>query len=232
MAITRKPIKHSPVHHKLAQIGAVLVEVYGWALADHFGNVQEEAEAVRSRVGLYDLSSTAKFEVKGTYVSEYLGGVLGGPVPAPGRAALAGSGYGCRISRHHAMFSLIGGNPADAAYATRLRDMSSRFPCVHVTDRSSGLGCFLLCGPQACAVLRKLSALDVRETVFPNLSCACAPMAGVRALLVRKDRGGLPGYEIHFSREYGEYLWDAVREAGEEFRMRPFGLLAARRLEQ
>lgn len=228
MVATLHPIKRSPVHHKLAESGAVLAEVSGWFLAEHFGDAQAEAEAARASIGFCDLSSTAKCEVKGADVSEYLGSILGGPPPLPGRSALVGSGYVCRISRYHAIFIF---DPEDAAFAARIREASSHFPCAHVTDRSSGLGCFFLCGPQACAVLRKLTPLDLRPAVFPDFSCAYTPMAAIRVLVARRDRWRLPGYEIFFSREYGEYFWDVLREAGEEFQMRPFGLLAARLLE-
>ncbi len=222
------PTKQSPVYHKLIEAGAALVEVSGWLLAERFGDAGQEALAARSNVGLFDHSSVPKWEIKGADVAEFLSSVLGTNIPEPGGAALTSSGYVGRVSRHHALFIL---DQQEGTLAARINEKSSHTGCVHVMDRTCGFGCFLLCGPSARSVLRKLTAVDLRETSFPDLSCACGPMAAIRVLIVRKDRAALPGYEIFFSREYGEYLWDAMMEAGSEFQMRPFGLAAARLLE-
>ena len=45
---------------------------------------------------------------------------------------------------------------------------------------------------------------------------------------------GETGWEVHFPAEYGEYMWNAITEAGREFGISPFGLEAQRilRLEK
>ncbi len=228
MPSTWNPTKQSPVHHKLVESGAVLAQVSGWLLAEHFGNAQEELLAVRSSVGLADLSWVSKWEIQGTEVRRFLTSILGEKIPEPGRAALVSSGYACRGSRNHALFV---SDQETAPFTARPSAWGSNAGCLHATDRTNGFGSFVLCGPRARAVLSKLTSLDLRERFFTDLSCAWGPMAAIRVLLVRKDRSGVPGYEIFFSREYGEYLWDAVKEAGMEFHLRPFGLAAARILE-
>ncbi len=224
-----QPTKQSPVHHQLIAERAVLTKTSGGLVAEHFGNAQEEARVVRSGVGLCDLSSVQKWEIKGTELSRHLASVLGGAIPHPGGVAPGNSGALCRVSRFHALFVADQG---DALNGSFLLNERSSAECFHVTDRTSGLANFLLCGPRARDVLGKLTSLDLREDPFPNLRCACGPVAAIQALMVREDRGHLPGYQILFSREYGEYLWGVVRRAGEEFQLRPFGAAAMRLLEQ
>jgi sarcosine oxidase, subunit alpha len=55
-------------------------------------------------------------------------------------------------------------------------------------------------------------------------------MAGIRVLLVRRDRRGLLGYEILVSREYAEYLWNVLMAAGQEYGIRIHGFEALRLL--
>jgi len=228
MPNTWNPAKLSPVHHKLVNSGGAMALADGWLVAKDFGDAQAEVAAIRSRVGLVDLSPALKLELKGTGTGDYLDSLLGKPVPQPGRLALAPPGYVCRVSRNHAFFVF---DREKSPLVAKIRQVRSDGSCLHAIDRTNGFGGFLLCGPQAAWLLNKLTSLDLRETSFPNFSCAFGPMAAIRALLAKRDRGGLPAYEIFFSREYGEYFWDAVREAGEEFRLQACGLDAARLLE-
>ena len=224
-----KPVKQSPVHHQLTKCGAVLSEVSGWLLPEHFGDTQEEALAVGSSVGLADLSSVPKWEIKGSDVSRFVMSVFGVETLDPGYASRVSLGTLSRVSRHHALLVM---DQAEAHAPGQIGDESSFTGCVHITDRTSGLGNLVLCGPRAADVLGKVSSLDLRELVFPHLRCASGPVAAIQTLVVRRDRKTIPAYEILFSREYGEYLWLAISAAGEEFHLRPFGLAAARMLEQ
>lgn len=223
MPEARKPIKRSPLHHAHHRAGAVLTEICGWVLAEHFGDPREEARAIRERVGVCDRSFLPKFEAQG----KDLASALGDATPASGRVVVANWGYACRLGPDQALLVF------SAVDATPPRWLSEGKPpagCAHIVERTHGHGGLLLCGPAAPAVLRKLTSLDVRDEKFPDLSCAAGPTAAIRVVLARKDRAQLPAYEVFFSREYGEYLWGAVLEAGAEYGLQPFGLAAARQL--
>jgi len=221
----KHPVKRSPLHASLTRAGASLREVSGWLVAENFGDARTEVSAVRLGVGLCDRSAAPKFELTAKDLDAAWGAVLGGDTPAAGRATAARWGVACRMSAQQAFLVLDepGGSLPDEA----AKDASPA-SCRHLVERTDGYGGLLLCGRSAPGVVRKLCALDVREEQFPDLSCAAAPLAGVWAVLVRRDRATLAGYEIFFSREYGDYLWNAVLEAGAEFDIRPFGLAAAR----
>ena len=222
------PVKRSPVHHKLEQLGAVLEPISQWQCAGHFGDPGREAEAASSGVGLLDFSFTGKWELKGKDLGKFLESNLDQPTPEPGTVILTDLGCLARITRNH---SLLVTQRKDDPVLVGLTDTQSHSDCIHAIDRSNGLGQFLLCGPQAGQLLGKLTSLDLREASFPNLRCACTPLAATLATVVRWDRNSLPGYQIVFNSEYGEYLWDCVMEAGEEFHIGPFGLAALRLLE-
>ena len=222
------PIKRSPVHYKLVALGAVLEQISGWQLAQHFGDAAQEAESARLGVGLADRSFALKWEIKGADTGAFLKLIENGPAPSPGYVNRTRSGYLCRVSLNHALWIL----ERDSA-AALMTSMGKKWEsgCIHVTDRTSGYAGFLLCGPKARPVLSKLTSLDLREKSFPDQTCRCGPIAAIQAVLVRRDRSELPAYEIFFHREYAEYLWDAVMEAGRRFEIRPFGDTARQLLE-
>jgi len=56
-------------------------------------------------------------------------------------------------------------------------------------------------------------------------------VAEVHGTLLRIDTGGLPSFDLYFGREFGEYLWDALLEAGGEYSVAPFGIEAMARLK-
>lgn len=222
-----KAVKQSPAHHRLQASGATFVETSGWLSAAHFGDPSREAEAVRASAGLCDLNTRSKWRAEGTALVPFLTGLLGSQPPEPGRVAPYQDSLVCRLGPDEAMFLF---DAEGSSLIDKLREQGKTSGCLHTLDRTSGFGLFLLSGPKARSVLQKLTPVDMRDRVFPNLSCTWGLTAAAPALLVRRDFSGLLSFEILVSREYGDYLWDAVIEAGREFQVNPFGHEAARLL--
>ena len=63
------------------------------------------------------------------------------------------------------------------------------------------------------------------------MTCVQAPVAEVHGTLLRRDAGGLLSFELYYGREYGEYVWDALMGAGEEYGVSPFGVEALKSLD-
>ncbi len=101
--------------------------------------------------------------------------------------------------------------------APRAEDLAQFAADPAAVDRTAGLACFLLLGPKGVEVLNRLCSLDLRETAFPDGSLTRAPLARVNTWIRRRDRSALRAYEISVSREYGEYVWGAIWEAGRSF---------------
>ena len=222
------PQKRSPVHHEITQSGAKLVEISGWHVAEDFGNAEKEALGVRSGTGISDISAHRKWEIKGSELSEWAKKLLSGNVPEVGRLTCLGFNSFSRVSQNESLFVL---GMIDEAIPALISESDPQSSCLHILDRTDGYGGFLLCGPKVRAVLAGLTPLDLQESRFPDLSCAAGPLATTRVFIVRRDRFGLPAYEIFFNREYGQYLWRAVMEAGRESKITPFGIRAVQLLD-
>jgi methylglutamate dehydrogenase subunit C len=222
-----KPVGRSPIYRWSMRHGAHFLERAGWLVVDQFGDAGREALSVRASVGLCDLSFAGKLEFQGADAATGVQRGLGILIAEPGRIVLWEDGYACRLSRDQVL--LVSETVNLTGLAKSLRELGTG--CFHLVDRTSGFGQLLLCGPQARSVLRRATAIDVRDSTFPDLRCAWAPMAGVRVLVVRRDRRDLPAYEILVSRESAEYLCQFLIEAGRNDAISPFGLQALRQLE-
>jgi sarcosine oxidase subunit alpha len=95
---------------------------------------------------------------------------------------------------------------------------------VHMTDLTQAVSAINLAGPKAREILAKLTDLDVSNDEFAYMDGKHALVAGVPCLLLRIGFVGEVGYEIHYPAAHGEFLWDALLEAGKEHGIKPFGL--------
>ncbi|MBV8477545.1 MAG: hypothetical protein JOZ36_12840, partial [Acidobacteria bacterium] len=102
-------------------------------------------------------------------------------------------------------------------------------PPIYVTDVSSVYTQFLLAGPRSRDILRKLTSLNVQA--LENLACGQANLARVHSIVLRDELQGMPAFHILVGREYGESVWEAVLDAGDEFQLTPFGLAAFEMLQ-
>jgi sarcosine oxidase subunit alpha len=106
--------------------------------------------------------------------------------------------------------------------------------CAHVVNVTAGYGAVNVAGPQARATLSKLTDHNLSGASSRYMRSSRAMVAGVPCILLRIGFVGETGWELHFPAEYGEYMWDALMDAGSEFGVAPFGLEAQRilRLEK
>ena len=239
-------IRRSALHaYHLAE--ASMIEDHGWQCADSYGSVEAEVQAIREQVGLSDISPLAKLDIQGNDVLAALGQKLslglslglsletvpvGRIVRVPAQALNAQTdGLLCSLARNQArLISPPGTAGAVHTQVESVIQQTADSACIHLTDVTSNFTAVQIAGPRSRDVLRKLTALDLRPAQFPDLSCAQGSLAGIHTLVIRADIQAHLAYQVYCGREFGEYLWDALLDAGQEFGARPFGLAAQRQL--
>lgn len=87
-----------------------------------------------------------------------------------------------------------------------------------VTDYRHGKAVLALRGEPAPALLSKLCGLNFGA--FPNMHAAQTTAAKITALIARCDEEIGPVYYLHVDRPFGQYFWETVWEAGQEFGIR------------
>jgi len=239
MAVPR-PTKRTALHYSHLALGAVMVDDNGWQRPEQYGSPEEEAQAVRAGVGLCDISPVGKLDLKGQESVRVLE-----PLFSPDALPRAGQaqwtilktsdgvtevrGLCCRLGSDHVLMITGPGTVAAAEQALK-RHVEVVDGCAHLTNLTSALAAVELVGPYSRNLLCKLTALDLSLSQFPDLTCAQGSVAQVHALVVRADIGSELAYEIYCGREFAEYLWHTLRDAGQEFAAVPFGAAAQRLL--
>jgi dimethylglycine dehydrogenase len=248
-----RPVRTSSIYRKLKALGAQFQQVMGWERPRWFdptGNgedysfrrsnwfepVREECLAVRQRVGLMDLSTFAKYDVRGRDAAALLDRLCANRIPRRDGGIVLGhhlteGGFiesemtitrlaedhfyvlSAAVAQHHDMDQLVNGiAPGDD---------------VTVNDITEEFGCLVLAGPRAREVLAPLTDDNLSNAAFPWLTgkvVSVAGVAGVRAL--RVNYVGELGWELHCPMADMPTVFDALMEAGQPNRLRIFGSYA------
>jgi heterotetrameric sarcosine oxidase gamma subunit len=86
-----------------------------------------------------------------------------------------------------------------------------------VIDLTHGRAVMRLTGVRAAMVLGKLCPIDLTESMCPNGAAFRAAIANVVTDVVRDDLEGTRSYLLHCERSSGQFLFDALIDAGTEF---------------
>ena len=84
-------------------------------------------------------------------------------------------------------------------------------------DLTSARALMRLTGASADQLLAKVCAIDLDDRVTPDGSAFRSSVAKVVTDVIRDDRTGTRSYLLYCDRSYGQYLFDALLDAGTEF---------------
>jgi dimethylglycine dehydrogenase len=250
-----RPAKTSPVYDKLARMGAVFGQRYGWERANwfappgvpakdqwsfrrtnYFEHVGNEVLNLRRHVGVIDLTPFTKHEVTGPGAERWLDGLVANKVPTKiGRMALShaltrrgGIRSEFTITRFGEQhFYVVSAGAAERYDGDYLDQMLPADGSVTLRNVTGSRGCFVVAGPRARDVLAKLSDRPLDNEKFPWLTAQIAEVGlATDVYLLRVNFVGALGWELHFPIEYAHHLFDAIFEAGAEFNIRMAGMRA------
>jgi heterotetrameric sarcosine oxidase gamma subunit len=86
-----------------------------------------------------------------------------------------------------------------------------------VFDATHGLALLRITGARAPDLLAKVCAIDFSEAVTPDGAAFRSSVAELVTDIVRDDRDGEISYLLHCERSSGQYLFDVLIDAGDEF---------------
>jgi heterotetrameric sarcosine oxidase gamma subunit len=88
---------------------------------------------------------------------------------------------------------------------------------VSVVDVTHGRALVRIIGARTVDLLAKVCSIDLSEEVTPDGAAFRSSVAKVVTDVVREDQDGTRSYLLHCERSYGQYLFDALLDAGDEF---------------
>ena len=173
--------------------------------------VRSYETAASGALMLSDAGATVKWLVRGSSdgaAADRLGAPFGSSRATEGGALVLGSRPGEWI--------VVG---AAEAVAEAVAGIDGLDPSDFVTalDWTHGRALFRVTGPDAPRMLEKVCGLDWSDPMTPDGAVASASVAKVTCDLARNDVDGTPSYLIFCDRSFGQYLFDALIDAGDEF---------------
>lgn len=250
-----RDMRHSPLHDRLAEGGACFGENAGWerphwfepeAMAPPryrsgwgrmawFDHVAAECHAVRSAVGLFDMSPLVKFLVQGEDAASVLQYLCANDIDvAPGRIIYTpwlnekgGVEADLTVTRLAADRFLIvtsaSASSRDWSWFERRKPASAH--CT-ITDITAAEAVLSITGPQSRDLLQSLSPDDFSATgfAFGTARAVSVGMATVRAH--RLSYAGELGWELYVASDQARRLYDDLISAGSAFGLRLCGVKA------
>lgn len=116
---------------------------------------------------------------------------------------------------------LVAAPGSEADVANRVEAAGEQF--VSVLDFTHGRALMRLTGGAAEQTLNKLCAIDLSDRVAPDGTAFRSSVAKLAVDVVRDDVGARRSYLLHCERSSGQYLFDALLDAGREFGIEPDG---------
>ena len=214
--MTTTSLRRTALYDRHVSLGAKLADFGGWQMPIEYagGGVLREHDAVRARVGLFDVSHLGKLEVRGPAAAAFLDGCLTNAFDriAPGRAqyTLCCADDGGVVDDLIAYLRgpddvLLVPNAANSAeVARRLRAQAPAG--VEVVDRHEEIGVLAVQGPLAEQVLAAVGL----PTGLDYMSFADATWQGSPVVVCRTGYTGEHGYELLPPSTVAEALWDAL----------------------
>lgn len=220
----------SPLHERHVDLGAKFAEFGGWTMPVEYpsGTVAEHT-AVRTSVGVFDVSHLGKALVTGPGAAAYVNATLSNDLGRihPGKAQytlVCDDATGGIVDDLIAYYQddehvLLVPNAANAAEV--IRRLRERAPDgVEVLDHHTEYAVLAVQGTKSDEVLQELGLPVGHE----YMSFVEAEWRDAAVVVCRTGYTGERGYELICRAEVAVALWDALLAAGEEFGILPCGL--------
>ena len=182
-----------------------------------------EVSARRSTANLTLTDSTplAKFQARAPLLGR-AATMLGVPF---GRAAKGADGV-LVVGSGPGEWLLIGPPGQGKAIAAQLEDLVARVADELVTfaDLTHGRALMRLKGSSGAELLGKVCGADLSDDMVPDGAALRSSVAAVATDIIRDDRDGVRSYLLHCERSSGQYLYEALLDAGTAFGIEVDGL--------
>ncbi|MER8399805.1 FAD-dependent oxidoreductase [Mesorhizobium sp. M1348] len=221
-------------------------DIVSFHRSNDFGPIGEEVRATRERVGVTEIANFAKYEVSGPGAEDFLNRLMTNRMPKSGRIVLTPmlNEFGRLIGD----FTIAKAGPrggedrfmiwgSSAAQKYHMRWFEKHLPkdgSVRIHRFDQTLVGLSIAGPKSRDLLQKLVDVDISTKAFRFMDFREMAVGGAPCMVNRITYTGDLGYEIWMAPAYQRLVYNAIKEAGEEFGLVDFGMraLLSMRLEK
>jgi aminomethyltransferase len=231
---TAAPLQKTSLNPTHRQCGAKMVDFGGWDMPVEYAGLIAEHMAVRTRVGIFDVSHMGEIQLRGP---EALDAVQFVSMNDASKLAEGQAHYSALLTPQGTFVDDIlvyklspndyllvvnaGTRPKDYAW---IKQHVQRFHC-HASDYSDHYSQLAIQGPQALATLQKLTRVDLNA--IKNYWFVWGQVCGIHNVLIsRTGYTGEDGFEIYIPSDEAttSRVWQEILDAGREFEIVPCGL--------
>jgi sarcosine oxidase, subunit alpha len=244
-ARVHEPVKRTAMHHLHVAAGAQLMDMGAWRRPLVYTSVDEECRAVRETVGLIDVGTLGKLDLKGRDAAAFLDWLHPNRFSdmAPGRARyrvmcddagiILDDGVVVRLAPDHFLVTTATGT-IDAMEQWFEWWLAGGDRCAHLANVTGALAAVNVAGPLARDLLAPLTDIDFAPGAFTYMAVKEGRVAGIPSIIVRLGFVGELAYEVYVPADDGEHLWQTLMDAGQSLGTCAFGVEAQRvlRLEK
>ncbi len=224
------PLQTTALNATHRRLAAKMVDFGGWDMPLQYSGILQEHRAVRSSVGLFDVSHMGEIEIAGPDAAALTEFVTTNAVPKlqTGQAQYSGllyehGGFVDDILVHKVandrFFLCV--NASNQAKDFEHISAANRFNA-SVELASRRYTQLAVQGPCALQTLQKLTDTDLSAVRYYHF--IDDSLSGITARIARTGYTGEDGFEIYFAPEFSERLWNDILSAGQEFGIQPCGL--------
>ncbi len=239
------PTRKTPMHEWHEKNNAVFVDAGAWKRPRYyklgsetlFEASKREAKNVRENVGICDVTTLGKIDIKGPDAAEFLNRVYTNAwMKLPVGKARYGlmlredgivmdDGTTTRISENHYHMTTTTAQAANVLshleYYLQIVWPELNVNVVSTTEQWAGAA---IAGPKSRDMLSKLYPdLDVSNEALPFMGYQEAEFFGVPSRIFRISFSGELAYEINVKSDHGMFMWEKMMEVGKDFGNQPYG---------
>ena len=240
-----RPTRKSPMHGWHEKNNAVFVDAGLWLRPRYYKQDNEsleeaakrEANNVRKNVGVCDVTSLGKIDIKGPDTAEFLNRIYTNAwMKLPVGKARYGvmlredgivfdDGTTTRISENHFHMTTTTAQAvnvlAHLEYYLQVVWPELNVNVLSTTEQWAGAA---LAGPNSRELLSKLfPETNILNEALPFMGYKESDLFGVPARIFRISFSGELAYEINVESSYGTFMWEKIIEFGQEMNIEPYG---------
>ena len=249
--VTARGIRRTPFHAQLLDQGAVMGELSGWERANWFSkagqdpsyeyswkrqnffdNVADELAAIRTNVGMYDMSSFGKIRVEGRDATAFMNHIGGGQYEVPvgkivytqflnERAGIEADVTVTRLSE--TAYLVVTPAATRLADETWMRRHQGDFNVV-ITDVTPAEGVLAVMGPNARKLMQAISPNDFTNATNPFGTAQEIELGMGLARVHRVTYVGELGWEIYVSADMAAHAYETLMSAGQDLGLKLCGM--------
>lgn len=224
--------KKTPLYEEHIKLGGDVVDYAGWYLPIKYEGLVQEHNAVRNKVGLFDVSHMGEITIKGKDALKFVNYLMTNDISKIVDNQIIYT-FMCQpdggvvddllVYRYgqEDFYLVVNASNADKDYQWIL-DHKDDFD-VEVENISDTVGEIAIQGPLAQKVLQKLTKTDLDKITFFTLD-RNVDVNGVNCMVSRTGYTGEDGFEIYTTNEGIVKVWKDLLEAGKEEGIEPTGL--------